>query len=132
LLPEITVALKEYFENERPKSDNPYIFLRATPPFDEAIEPHTIYVIVSRIIEAAGIDPHGRKRGAHALRSSLATALLNEGNDHRSIQEALGQKSANAIKSYVKTDVENLRGYSLPVPKPSGSFALNLRLAAGV
>ena len=131
LLPEIRAALNEYFENERPKIDSDRIFLCATPPF-EAIQGHTIYTLMSKIIEASEIETNGRKRGAHALRSSLATALLNEGNDHRAIQEALGQKSPDAVKSYIKTDVKNLRSYALPVPKPSGSFAAALRLGGGV
>jgi len=132
LLPEISDALNDYIENERPKDDNDLIFLCATPPFDEAIQGHTIYTAVSRIIEASGIDSNGRKRGAHALRSSLATALLNEGNDHRAIQEALGHKSPEAVQSYVKTDVENLRFCALPVPKPSGSFSVKLGLGVSV
>ena len=123
LLPEICRVLNDYIENERPKTDSDLLFIRAMPPFGEAIQGNTIYAIVSQTIEAAGIDPNGRKCGAHALRSSLATALLNEGNDHHAIQEALGQKSPNAIKSYVKTNVENLRRYALPVPVPSGNFA---------
>jgi len=126
LLPEIDEAIRDYVDNERAEVANDLIFLRASPPFAEAIKPHTVYEIVSRIIDAAVIDPNGRRRGAHALRSSLATALLNEGNDYRAIQEALGQKSPNAVKSYVKTDVENLRDYALPVPPPSGSFAVEL------
>jgi len=124
LLPEIRDALNDYIENERLKTDNDWIFLRTTPPFDEAIQGYTIYTLVSQIIESSDINPNGRKRGAHALRSSLATALLNEGNNHQAIQEALGHKSPNAVKSYVKTDVENLRSYALPVSAPSGSFAV--------
>ncbi|MCL2674737.1 MAG: tyrosine-type recombinase/integrase [Defluviitaleaceae bacterium] len=123
LLPEICDALNDYIDNERQKSHNDQVFLRGAPPLDEAIQGHTIYVLVSRIIGTSGIDPNGRKRGAHALRSSLATALLNEGNDHYAIQEALGQRHPNAVKSYVKTDVENLRSCALPVPPPSGGFA---------
>ena len=131
LLPEIRDALNEYVSNERPKIDNEHIFLSATPPF-KTIQGGTIYTAVSNIIEMSCIEPNGRKRGAHALRSSLATALLNEGNDHRSIQEALGQKSPNAVKSYIKTDVENLRSYALPIPRPSGSFAARLGLVVSV
>jgi len=131
LIPEIFDALNDYVKNERPKIDNDEIFLRATPPF-EAIQGHTIYTLIRKIIEVSGIEPNGRKRGAHALRSSLATALINEGNDHRAIQEALGQKSPDAVKSYIKTDVENLRSYAIPVPIPSGSFSANLELGVSV
>jgi len=132
LLPEINNALNDYVLHERSKSDNSHIFLRGTPPYDEAIQPHTIYTIVSRIIETSGIDTNGRRRGPHALRSSLATELLNEGNSYQRVQEALGQKSPNAVKSYIKTDIENLRSCALPVPKPGRNFAIKLGLGAGV
>jgi len=132
LLPEISDALNDYVDNERRNFGNDLIFLRALPPLDKAIVPHTVYEIVSRVIETTDIDTNGRKRGAHALRSSLATALLNEGNDHNAIRKALGQKSPNAVKSYVKTDMENLRGYALPVPTPSGTFAKTFGSEVGI
>jgi site-specific recombinase XerD len=56
----------------------------------------------------------------------LATALLNEGYNHREVQDALGHKSPEAVKSYVKTEVEHLRNYALPVPTPIGIFASKL------
>ena len=129
LLPEIRNALANYIENERPKSANSLIFLCNSLPKAGPIQPHTIYTIVSRIIDSSDVDPNGRKRGAHALRSSLATALLNEGYNHHEVQEALGQKLPEAVKFYAQTEVEHLRDYALSVPKPSGIFATELGLA---
>ena len=123
LLPEILTALDDYIKNERSESDSDLVFLCNSTPHRNSIQPHTVYSIVSRIIDSAGIDTAGRKRGAHALRSSLATALLGEGYNHREVQEALGQKSPEAVKFYAKTEVEKLRCYALPVPPPSGIFA---------
>jgi integrase len=126
LLPEIRDALDDYIQNERPESTEPRLFLCNCLPSMCAIQPHTVYSIVSRIIDYTGIDTQGRKRGAHALRSSLATALIDEGHTHREVQYALGHKSPDAIKSYIKTDVEHLRGFALPVPEPTGGFAASL------
>ena len=128
LLPEILEALDDYVENERPKRDDNHVFLCNSLPHTGAVQPHTIYTIISRIIETTDINTNGRKRGAHSLRSSLATALLNEGYTHREVQNALGHKSPEAVKSYVKTEVEHLRDYALPVPAPSGIFASKLGL----
>ena len=128
LLPEILEALDDYVENERPKRSDNHVFLCNSLPHTGAVQPHTIYTIVSRIIETTDIDTNCRKRGAHALRSSLATALLNEGYNHREVQNALGHKSPEAVKSYVKTEVEHLRNYALPVPAPIGIFASKLGL----
>jgi len=126
LLPEILTALDEYIKNERPESDSDLVFLCNSTLHRDSIQPHTVYSIVSRIIDSTDIDTTGRKRGAHALRSSLATALLGEGYNHREVQEALGQKSPEAVKFYAKTEVEKLRDYALPVPAPGGIFAKNL------
>ena len=132
LLPEILTALDDYIKNERTGNESDMIFMSNSTLHREPIQPHTVYCIVSRIIDRAGIDTTGRKRGAHALRSSLATALLGEGYNHREVQEALGQKSPEAVKFYAKTEVEKLRDYALPVPAPDGIFAKNLGIEVGV
>ena len=126
LLPEIRDAIDDYKNNERPESSSETIFLCNNTLHSDPIQARTIYSIVSRIIDASGIVTAGRKRGAHALRSSLATALLSEGYSHREVQEGLGQKSPEAVKFYAKTEVDKLRKYALPVPPPSGIFAKKL------
>lgn len=126
LLPEVLNALDDYIEFERPKSESMHIFLCAVSPVGKPINSNAIYNMVSRIVNASGVDVKGRRCGAHALRSSLATALLNEGYNHGEVQDALGHKSPNCIKCCVKTEVDHLRNYALAVPRPSGSFAANL------
>lgn len=128
LLPEIREAIADYVEKERPISDSDKIFVRISHPIGSPLLPHSVYVIVSRIIADTEIDTKGRTCGAHALRSSLATALLNEGNEYPVIQKVLGHTSPNAAKSYVKVDIEHLRAYALPVPAPAGGFARRLGL----
>jgi integrase len=129
LLPEVRDALCDYLENGRPESESERIFQKATSPRTGDLNPYTIYIIISRIIEKSPIAPNGRKRGAHALRSSLATALLNEGNDYSVVRKALGHKAPNSAKAYVKLETEKLRAYALPVPDASGGFA---RFLAGL
>lgn len=132
LLPEILSALDDYIKDERPESTLNTIFLSNTTLHRGSIQPHTIYSIVSRIITSSGIDIAGRKRGAHALRSSLATSLLSEGYSHREVQEALGQKFPETVSAYAKVETENLRAYALSVPAPTGIFARNLGIEAGI
>jgi integrase len=120
LLPEIIAAIDDYTASERPESDNRHIFLKVCQPIGEPLQGHTIYTIVSDTVEKSGIDVKGRRCGAHALRASLATALLNEGNSHAAIRAALGHKSPQALKSYVKTEVERLRDYALLFPSQAG------------
>lgn len=122
LLPEIKVALSEYIDNGRPKTESDKIFLKAILPLGKPMNPHSIYTIVSKQFDTANISPKGRKRGPHALRASLATSLLNEGNEYPVIQKILGHKSKTAAKSYVKIDISHLRPLSLDVIAPTGEF----------
>ena len=116
LLPEIKESLEDYIKNARPISDSPYIFLTTPQPDIRAITPHAIYVIVSRVIDNSGIKTFNKKRGAHALRSSLASQLLEEGNSYSIIQKVLGHTSPEAAKAYVRIEIEKLRECALPVP----------------
>ena len=116
LLDEVIDAIDDYVSNERPVSDSPNIFLCLKNPDVGILMPHTIYAIVSRTIKKSGIDPAGRKCGAHALRSSLASHLLEEGNSYSVIQKALGHSSPEAVKHYVKIELTRLRECALSVP----------------
>ena len=129
LLPEVRAALVDYIDNERPACDSKFIFLKVFVSRIEPMPAGSMYDIVSRAFEKTSIDPKGRKRGPHALRASLATALLDEGYGFPVAQKALGQIDPNAVQSYVKVDVKHLRSCALPVPSPSAEFARRLGLA---
>ena len=116
LLDEVIEAINDYVSNERPVSDLPNIFLCLKNPKVDVLLPHTIYAIVSRTINKSRVDPAGRKRGAHALRSSLASHLLEEGNSYSVIQKVLGHSSPEAAKHYVKVELTRLRECALSVP----------------
>jgi len=130
LLSDVRNALIDYIENERPSYESNYIFLSLPLSRLGPMKPNRINKIISKPFQKAKIDPKGRRNGPHSLRASLATTLLNEGNDYSVIQKILGHTDPEAAKSYVKVDVENLRAYALAVPEPSAEFANKLK--AGV
>lgn len=117
LLPDVDEAIDDYAENARPDTDVSKIFVSVPHPNVTALRPHTIYTIVSRIIDRSGLDIKGRKRGAHALRSSLASQLLEEGRTYSEIGTVLGHTSPDSAKSYVRVQIEKLRGCALAVPE---------------
>lgn len=121
LLPEIEEAIIQYIA-VRPSSDLPHIFLRHKAPYHPLCNTTLDYEL-RRILKQNGINTEGKKRGAHALRSSLASALLEEGVSYPVIQKTLGHSSPNATKYYTKIDVSRLRDCALAVPPPSGNFA---------
>ena len=122
LLPEVKAALLKYINNERPRCNSHYVFLNQNPPHDH-ITIMLIGKIVRRNLKKAGIETDARKRGPHAFRSSLASSMVNDNIPYEVVRKTLGHLDPNAIKSYARLDVEQLRRYALPVPDSTGGFA---------
>lgn len=93
------------------------IFLRLAPPMGKLQAP-TLHSIVTEHMRIAGIKTEdGKKHGPHALRHSLASALLEENTPLPVISEILGHRSTASTSVYLKIDVNQLRTCSLePLP----------------
>ena len=130
LLADVETALNDYIDNARPQSADDHIFLRLNG--SSMLTPSSVGYIARRAFVLSGIDCGKRRMGSHAFRSSLATALLAEGNDYSVIQKILGHNDIQSVKSYTKADVEQLRMNALPVPLPSGKFAGLLNGGQGI
>lgn len=122
MIPDVKAALKQYLEEERACYDSPYVFLRIVPPYRN-ISVQAITKIARTAILSAGIDPAGRKQGAHAFRSSLASSMVNDNIPYESVRKTLGHTDPNAIRSYARLDVEQLRNYALPAIEATDVFA---------
>lgn len=118
----INFALERYLQEERTAYDSPYVFLRIVPPYGH-ISVQAIAKIARTAIAVAGIEPGGRKQGAHAFRSSLASSMINDNIPYEAVRKILGHTDQNAIRSYARLDMEQLRGYALPVMEATGIFA---------
>lgn len=115
LLPQVGEAIIEYLKYGRPTMESDFVFLRHTCP-TTPLTPPTLHSIVSHYIQQAGIVvPQGKKRGPHALRHSLATALLEENVPLPTISEVLGHASVKSTSVYLKIDVPRLRRCALEV-----------------
>ena len=82
----------------------------------------TLRRALKKYISLAGIDPGNRKCGPHALRSSLASSMVNDDIPYETVRKVLGHSSNNAIKHYARIDIEKLRRYSLAPPAPASRF----------
>ena len=122
MVSDVKDALKRYLQEERIRCDSPYVFLRTVPPYNH-ISVQAITKIVRTAIAAAGIDPDGRKQGPHAFRSSLASSMVNDSIPYEVVRKTLGHTDQNAIRSYARLDLEQLRGYAIPVMEATGTFA---------
>jgi site-specific recombinase XerD len=121
LLAVIGEAIIDYIQNGRPKSDNKTIFLTAKAPYTPISVPG-LSSIVSSIIYKAGIETKDRHHGAHCLRHSLATQLLELGTTLPVISETLGHSNSQTTMIYLGVDVNGLLRCSLNVPPIPDSF----------
>jgi len=122
---DVEEAIVDYIKNGRSVSSSDKIFLGAQAPY-LPLKAHGVYGITNRYFSRAGIATQGRRRGAHALRTSYATALVAKGIPYAVVQEALGHDDPESAKYYVRVDIRRLRTCALNVPKPTGALAVML------
>lgn len=72
--------------------------------------------------DKAGVDYKGKKHGLHALRSSLASSMVNDNVSYDIVRKVLGHTDDDSIKHYARIDIEELRKCAIEVPVPSGKF----------
>lgn len=125
LISEVKLALEDYI-SVRPLSAADEIFINLYAPY-KSITTGTIRNALKKYIASAGIDIGNRKKGPHALRSSLASSMVNDDISYETIRKVLGHSSKNAIKHYARIDVEKLRQYCLEPPEVSGKFKIFLQ-----
>lgn len=120
-LPELKDALRSYLSG-RPNTKCPNLFLSIRPPF----RPLTVMAVTSlmiRCMKRSGIITGSRKRGAHALRMTLASELVSEKVPYEVVRKILGHEDTKSMKHYVKFDIDMLRSCALEVPPLAGLFA---------
>jgi site-specific recombinase XerD len=115
LLAVIGDAIIDYIRNSRPKSESKTIFLTANVPYTTISVPG-LSSIVSHIIYKAGIDTKTRHHGAHCLRHSLATQLMEQGTTLPVISDTLGHSNSQSTMIYLGVDINGLLRCSLDVP----------------
>jgi site-specific recombinase XerD len=121
LLAVIGEAIIDYIWNGRPQSQSKTIFLTANAPYTTISVPG-LSSIISRIIFNAGIDTKARRHGAHCLRHSLATRLLEQGTTLPVISDTLGHSNSQSTMIYLGVDINSLLRCSLTVPTVSDGF----------
>ncbi len=130
LLPEVGSAIIDYLKYGRPVTECTTIFMRQNCPI-APLTPPTLHSIVWQYLQLAGIKvPDGKKHGPHALRHSLASALLEENTPLPIISEVLGHNTTETTSIYLKIDVNHLRRCALDVPVPE--FIWNQTVTGGV
>lgn len=121
LLAVIGEAIIDYIRNSRPKSESKTIFLTANAPYTTISVPG-LSSIISHIIYKAGIETKTRRHGAHCLRHSMATQLLEQGTTLPIISATLGHSNSQSTMIYLSVDINGLLRCSLDVPPVPDCF----------
>jgi site-specific recombinase XerD len=122
LLAEVGNALSLYLVKDRPKTTLRRVFLRLCAPVRGLGGRAAVSSVVRTALER--VDLHPPLRGAHLLRHSLGTQLIQTGASIAEIGEVLRHHSPGTAEIYAKVDFEGLRAALLERPSygDSGVF----------
>ncbi len=109
LLPEVGNALIDYILHARSKSDEPYLFLKISPPFTKLT---SCYNISRRLVDELNLR-RSQYKGFHIFRHSVASRMLKNEVSLSVISNALGHGSPESSKAYLSTDGERLKSCAL-------------------
>lgn len=111
---EVGTALADYVLHGRPPLDLPYVILRHKAPQGPLTGTGATSEIIAKHLRRAGIE--APSRGAHLLRHSLATRMVNTGVPLKDIADLLGHASIDTTAIYTKVNMTNLAAVALPFP----------------
>jgi site-specific recombinase XerD len=107
-------ALLSYIQNGRPQTTAREVFLTALPPYLPIKNSAVISMTIKRLMVHAGIKrPSG---GAHLLRHSAATQMVNRGASFKEVADVLGHRQLETTGIYAKLDLATLSQVALPWP----------------
>ena len=116
LLSDVGDAIIDYILNARPETNGiDSIFVSSIRPY-RPCSSTSFTCVVKRAIVKSGVSIDGRHHGAHCLRHSLATTLMNGGTEFPVISEVLGHGSTESTTFYLGVSIKNLLECSLDVP----------------
>lgn len=107
--------IADYILNERPQNGSDYVFLKTFAPFGH-LGTGSIYEILKKLEETAGIKKEGRPVGSRTTRHHAASSMLRAGIPMSDISAALGHRDPNIVSVYLSTDARSLSACTLPLP----------------
>jgi site-specific recombinase XerD len=107
-------ALLSYLQQGRPLTTERAVFLTALPPYRPLTSHSVISVTVKRLLARAGIQR--QSAGAHLLRHSAATQMVNRGASFKEVADVLGHQRLQTTGIYAKLDLAALAQVALPWP----------------
>lgn len=116
LLPEVGDAILRYLQEARPTVSFREIFIRHPAPHSPFRRGGSLYSIIRKRLDSAGITIPGR-RGPHAFRHTRAVSLLRARVPLKEIGDVLGHRSTISTMTYLKLATDDLRAVALDIPQ---------------
>ncbi len=109
---EAGAAIAEYLQRDRPKCTCRRLFLCVNPPFRGFVASSSVSVIARLALVRAGVKLP--RKGAHAMRHSLATHMLGRGANLEQVSVALRHKDQDSTTIYAKVNHPTLQKVAAP------------------
>lgn len=108
-------AMARYLSEERPKTDNNFLFVRQLAPFEPLSGHASCYEVVKRVFKQAGISKDNRIFGMHMLRHNAASEMVKNEVPVATIAAILGHSNTDTTDVYITTDEVKLKECVLPM-----------------
>lgn len=115
LLPVVGNAIFDYLRKGRSQSDYREVFLCTKAPYRPIPEGSNLYAQLVNRMKTAEVTPKGKK-GPHAYRHAKAALLLRSSVPLKVIGDVLGHRATQSTMTYLKLDLQELRGVGLGIP----------------
>lgn len=107
-------AILSYLQHGRPQTTDREVFLTALAPYRPLKTSAIVSVTVKRLMARAGIKR--QSGGAHLLRHTAATQMVNRGASFKDVADVLGHQQLQTTGIYAKLDLAALSEVALPWP----------------
>jgi site-specific recombinase XerD len=108
-------AIVAYLRSGRPKTHDRHVFVLHRGAVGAAVSGPLVARVVRQALHRAGISPP--TSGAHLLRHTLATRMVQAGAHLGEVADILGHRSLNTTATYAKVDLPSLGDVPLPWPE---------------
>lgn len=120
LLPEVGEALADYIRLDRVTTSRA-LFVTQRPPHRPFKDSQVLNAILKEAFARTGLTPPTPYVGAHILRHSLATQLVQRGASLEEISDTLRHRSRVSTLIYARLDLDGLRSIAQPWPVAGGA-----------
>ena len=117
---EVGEAVAAYVRQDRVATSR-VLFVAERAPHRPFKDSQMLNAVIKDAFAKTGIKPPARYVGAHILRHSLATNLVQRGASLDEIANVMRHRSRATTMTYARLDVEGLRSIALPWPVKGGA-----------